>query len=94
LDIERNYGELIKINAPEFYRDIDFLEWLNNPDRHQATWHINGRQAGEYSDLFFQYDNGEGSDADMPGHIWKQITDELDKLGVTWGIVWLSNIPE
>lgn len=94
MEIERNYGELIRINAPEFYKDQKFLDWLNRKDRYQATWHVKGMAVGEFSDLFFQYDNGEGSDSDMPEHIWEQLTSELKKLGVTWGLVWISNLPE
>jgi len=92
--IERNYGELIRINAPDFYRDPDFLRWLDHPDRHQATWHNKGTPPGEFSDLFFTYDQGEGSDSDMPGNVWDFLHKELSRQGVTFALVWVSNLPE
>lgn len=91
MDIERNYAEVVEISAPEFYRDPEFLKWLNNPDRHQATWHVKGKSVSEFSDLFFTYDGGEGSDSDMPSHIWEKIHKELKQRGVKWCVVWVKS---
>lgn len=64
------------INAPEFFEDPEFMAWLNNRDR-KFTWHIRGNSiADEYSDVVVCVDpslNGEGSDSDMPEHIWNRI---------------------
>lgn len=94
MEIERNYCELVRINAPEIYRDRDFLRWLNDQNRHQASWHVKGMQAGEFSDLFFTYDGGEGSDSDMPGHIWLQLSEKLNAEGITDCLVWVTNLEE
>jgi hypothetical protein len=91
MEIERNYAEVVEISAPEFYRDPDFLKWLNNPDRHQATWHVKGKRVNEFSDLFFTYDGGEGSDSDMPSPIWEKIHQELKQRGVKWCVVWVKS---
>lgn len=91
MEIERNYAEVVEISAPEFYRDPEFLRWLNNPDRHQATWHVKGKSVNEFSDLFFTYDGGEGSDSDMPRRIWEMIHQELKRQGVKFCVVWVKS---
>jgi hypothetical protein len=91
MEIERNYAEVVEIGAPEFYRDPEFLKWLNNKNRNQATWHVKGKSVNEFSDLFFTYDGGEGSDSDMPTHIWEKIHQELKKRGLKFCVVWLKS---
>lgn len=62
------------IHWPEAFKDPDFLSWLNNASP-KATWHSTGTP-GEFSDVFVLVDsslNGEGSDSDMPEHIWTAI---------------------
>lgn len=63
------------INAPSFFEDGDFIEWLKN-DSPKFTW-FNG-EITEWSDVVVCVDpslNGEGSESDMPEHIWSQIID-------------------
>lgn len=63
------------IHAPEFFQDPAFIVWLNKPEP-KFTWHQLGNEPGEYSDVVVLVDpslNGEGSDSDMPEHIWNQI---------------------
>ena len=71
---------LVTINAPEFFRDAAFLGWLNAPST--ATWHAKGEEPSEMSDVFFAFDDGDGSDAPVlpedkrptiPPHIWSEI---------------------
>lgn len=65
------------INAPEFFRDSAFQQWLNNPSP-KFTWHHNG-DPDEWSDVVVLVDpslSGEGSDSDMPEHIWCRIVEE------------------
>lgn len=65
------------INAPQFFKDPAFVAWLNNGEP-KFTWHRAGEEPGEYSDVVVTVDpglSGEGSDADMPAHIWDQIVD-------------------
>lgn len=90
MDVTHSYLPLVRINAPEFYRDPDFVAWLNDPDRQQATWHRKGEPPGPYSDLFFTVDPPDGSDSDMPEPIWQRILAALppDKECV----IWLSNL--
>jgi hypothetical protein len=62
------------LNAPEFFRDAEFIKWLNNTGP-KFTWHQGG-QPTEWSDTIVLVDpglNGEGSDSDMPEHIWDAI---------------------
>lgn len=66
----------IVINAPSLFADPQFVEWLNNGSP-KATWHQGG-EPDEWSDVVVMVDpslNGEGTDSDMPEHIWNQIVD-------------------
>lgn len=96
--VERSYCEVVRIDAPEFFLDPAFLEWLNSGKRTMATWHPRGEEVGEYSDVFTWYDGGEGSDSPMssldgmPEHIWKQLDEKLKGEGFTSGIVWITNV--
>jgi hypothetical protein len=65
-----------------------------------ATWH-HGYEPTEYSDVFFTYDRGEGSDAPsaalscrpaIPDSIWSLLDAELKKRGVEQALVWVSNL--
>lgn len=63
------------INAPEFFADPDFMAWLNNENM-KFTWHTRGKPAHDFSDVVVAVDpslTGEGTDSDMPEHIWVQI---------------------
>lgn len=63
------------INAPHFFQDSEFVAWLNDKQETKFTWHKEG-VPGEYSDVVVCVDpslNGEGSDSDMPSHIWEEI---------------------
>lgn len=88
---------LVRINAPEFYKDPDFIRWLNHPG--VATWHDKDSPPNEFSDVFFNYDHFDGSDAPVmgddrpaiPPHIWNVICAELGDIDC---LVWLSNLQE
>lgn len=70
-------GQSLVINAPEFFRDPDFRQWLNNPTP-KFTWHRDG-DPDEWSDVIVLVDpslSGDGSDSDMPEHIWHHIVEE------------------
>jgi len=92
---------LVRINAPAFYKDADFLRWLNSPG--VATWHHAGAVVDEYADVFFTYSDGDGSDAPtgsdqrpaIPAHIWEQVV-ALVAPQVDGGecLIWLSNLSE
>lgn len=67
-------GRSLLIYAPEFFRDDAFVAWLNN-GQPKYTIH-QGASPGEYSDVIVLVDpslEGEGSDSDMPAHIWDAI---------------------
>jgi len=67
-------GVSMTINAPEFFKDPAFIGWLNNGER-KFTWH-QGHMPDEWSDVVVLVDpglTGEGSDSEMPAHIWEQI---------------------
>lgn len=62
------------IQAPECFADPDFQAWLRNGNP-KFTWYRAG-PVDEWSDIVVLVDpslNGEGSDADMPAHIWQFI---------------------
>lgn len=64
----------LRLNAPEFYQDPDFIAWLNSKGP-KFTWHQGG-QPTEWSDIVVLVDpslNGEGSDSDMPEAVWSRI---------------------
>ena len=66
------------VNTPEFFADPEFVAWLNNGSA-KFTWHQGG-EPGEYSDVIVSIDpglSGEGSDSDMPEHIWNQIVEAV-----------------
>ncbi|WP_278984217.1 hypothetical protein [Sphingobium yanoikuyae] len=62
------------LNAPEIFADAAFLRWLEAPAA-KFSWHRGG-QPDEWSDVIVLVDpslTGEGSDSDMPQHIWDRI---------------------
>lgn len=63
------------LHVPEFFEDKAFMAWLNDKSKIKLTWHQGGR-AGDFSDTVVCVDpalTGEGSDSDMPEHIWEKI---------------------
>ncbi len=97
MEISKTAG--IVVDAGEFFKDEAFLAWLNDKATPKATWHEGGL-AHPFSDAFVLVDpslNGEGSDSDMPEHIWREIVEAciLEIVpGSTSGnhiIVWLRN---
>jgi hypothetical protein len=67
-------GHSLRLNAPEFYRDPAFVAWLNNGVP-KFSWHKGGLP-DEWSDVVVLVDpslSGEGTDSDMPDHIWEAI---------------------
>ena len=78
------------LDAPEFYRDAAFAEWLNNPKTMVFTWHVKGEPMNECSDVLVKIDgscSGEGDVADdMPAHIWNLLVDYCrEQLGIMQG---------
>lgn len=70
--VERVEG--LVINAPEFFADKEFMEWMNATSTVVMTWHKKGAPANEWSDTLVLVDpmlEGEGADSDMPAHIWE-----------------------
>jgi len=69
-------GASLVINAPEFFQDQAFMDWLTGDGR-KFTLHPRCKgKADEFSDLIVLVEpslNGEGSDSDMPEHIWDEI---------------------
>jgi len=69
------------INAPEAFADPAFQAWLTN-GKPKFTWWQSGPIA-EYADVVVLVDpslTGEGSDSDMPAHIWDKIVEECRRL--------------
>lgn len=67
-------GVALVLYAAHFFKDPAFVEWLKNPQP-KFTWTKNGC-IDEWSDVVVLVEpalTGEGSDSDMPEHIWDQI---------------------
>jgi hypothetical protein len=65
------------INAPQFFRDPEFVEWLNSSVP-KFTYHRRATPVDEWSDVVVMVDpslSGEGADTDMPRGIWDQIVE-------------------
>ena len=79
LDVDESQpGLSLTLNAPAFFRDAAFVEWLNSRGQPRMTWHADG-EPGEWSDLVVLVDpslNGEGCSSDMPVHCWTAILGE------------------
>jgi hypothetical protein len=73
-------GQCLSIDAAQFFQDEAFVAWLNN-GQPKFTWHQGGTPT-EWSDVMVLVDpglTGEGSDSDMPEHIWGCIIEECRK---------------
>lgn len=92
MEVDHNYMPVVKINAPEFYRDQEFLDYLNNAKANGeiATWH-KGLEPNDYSDVFVTCSQGEGSNSDMPEHIWDRIVEVCKPYNEC--LVWIQNLP-
>lgn len=91
--------KLVRIDAPAWFKNAEFVKWLN--DRRTATWHAGADEPHDYSDVFFTYCQGEGSDwpgsEDRPGipeEIWQHLEFIIaEQHG--WDaevLVWVSNL--
>ncbi len=70
------------ISAPEFFEDSEFVAWLNTQEQPKFSWHQGGQPTSD-SDVVVLVDpslSGEGSDSDMPEHIWDQIVAECRRI--------------
>lgn len=92
-----NPGKLLRIAAPQWYTDREFIRWLNSSGT--ATWHEGG-EPSEMSDVFTHYCQGEGSDypstktnPGIPEKIWAEIsalaTEHFGEHAEC--LVWISN---
>lgn len=97
MKIENNYLPLLRIDAPEFYKDPAFVSWLNDTEKIKATWHQRGEDPTDWSDVFVTYCDGGGSDSDMPEHIWNRICEIVKQEVGTYEyecLIWISNVNE
>jgi hypothetical protein len=78
--MESTVAKGLVINVPEFFKDPEFVAWLNGGTT-KFTWHQGG-EPGDWSDVVVLVDpslNGEGTDSDMPEQFWDQIVGECRK---------------
>jgi hypothetical protein len=76
------------------------MRWLNNRSviNHPATWHNPKHKPNEYSDVFFTYCQGDGSDApggeapSIPRDIWNDIMAVLKDEPFDECLIWVSNL--
>lgn len=98
---------VLKINAPGFFTDPDFVAWLqgrrkNQEGRKPATWHQGTPEKpvppDDWSDVFITYEDGEGSDSDavaeagIPTHIWDVICELCKQAKFDEGLIWIKNL--
>lgn len=83
----------LQLNVPHWYIREDFQEWLvkNTKNKQLATWH-HAEVPNEYSDIFVTYDNGDGSNDDMPIWYWDEICFVCEQRGLEFALIWLSNL--
>ena len=87
------HGAYLCINLPDMFEDGEFRDYLNDLDHSLATWHLKGDpNPHEYSDCFMMFDNGEGSNSDMPEKWWSLICEICKSEGFTTGILHLTNL--
>ena len=83
-------GIFIRLNKPEWYQSIEFINWLNDPNKIPIfTWHT-GITPNEYSDIVLYYEQGCGSFDDLPAYIAQdlyQLCKEYEEC-----LVWISNV--
>lgn len=84
MEVRRVTG--LVINAPEFFRDQEFMSWLNAQET-IMSWHKKGQSAAdEWSDTVVLVDpglSGEGAGSDMPERIWDLIVQSCKDAGLT-----------
>jgi len=88
----------MQINAPQWYRRADFMQYLqtalkkSRPGLGAATWH-RGDRPNEFSDLFLWFSDGDGSDFGlMPEDIWTEISRICTETQFNDGILWITNL--
>lgn len=75
-DARATIGSALTMIVPEAFSDPAFMQWLNNGTP-KMTWHQGG-PATNLSDVVVLVDpslSGEGTDSDMPEHIWNSIVE-------------------
>ena len=78
----------LRLNMPELAKDKAFIVWLNASKTNCWTWHTKGKPVGEYSDVVVWVDtNGDGSDSDMPEHVWNKLVTAMNGQA---GLCWIS----
>lgn len=78
MEIEAKVTPAITLNVPHWFKQKDFMEWLNSLEN-EFTYHVKGEPASDWSDTIVQVDpglSGEGShDNVMPDKYWHAIVD-------------------
>lgn len=79
MTITSSVCKALTINAPDWFRDAEFLRWLNSRKDPLMTWHAPGDTPSEYSDIVVFVCptlSGEGSeDGQMPDAQWSQVVE-------------------
>ena len=89
-----NHYPCLQINAPQWYRRKDFLQYLLGGDgnRGVATWH-RGQTPHDYSDLFLWFDELDGPEnSNLPEEIGQELYRLCEEAGFQRGIVWVTNL--
>jgi hypothetical protein len=101
MQVDARMSPVIQLNVPEWYKENEFLEWLNSKDS-QWTCHKNDSEVSEWTEVFVTVDpglSGDGSEEGvMPDQYWNKIISICEEsFSISNGfhiIVRLMNEPE
>lgn len=83
---------ILRLDSQELFQDPEFVAWLNDASNIKFTWHQPGSEVDEWSDVIVTYDSGDGSNSDMPEHIWDWICEIVKERQVQECLIWLRNL--
>lgn len=89
-------AHVLRVNAPEWYTRPDFLKYLNG--KGTATFHTQGNDPSEYSDIFMPFDSDSPEEGALPDDISQTLFDLWRAAFGTspydqYGVIWISNLP-
>ena len=104
LRIERSRMPLLRLNAPLWFRDAGFLDWLNKAARGDdprrtgrlATWYRpSDPRPDEFADFFLTWSDNDGSNSDMPEPFWLDLCDAVRTYDpdLSEVLIWVTNLP-
>lgn len=85
-------GYSIRVNKPEWYKNSEFLTWLNDPSNRLFTTHIKGQPPSDFSDIILYYEDDTDSFGNLPWVIEQELLNIVQDYNSC--LVWISNLKE